>query len=267
MSLVIIATLFLSNVRLSQFPIIGQKVAVIPVKGEITLDGCSVSIFGGGDCASVTAIKNDLQLADDDPSIKAIVLDINSGGGGAVPSRELERAVKNTKKPIVACIRETGASGAYYIASAADHIVADRDSITGSIGVIMTFQQTYGLYEKLGLNVTVIKSGKVKDIGSPYREMTAEEKDELKRMIDKIYLDFVEDVAANRNLSIEYVMNISDGSLYLGSEAQKLGLVDTLGGIDDAIDIASNMGGVSGKPAVQKSKNEQGSILDYFLKN
>ena len=265
--LVIIAALVLNNVKLSQFPIIGQKVAVIPVRGMITLDGCAVSIFGGGDCASVSAIKEDLRLADEDPTVKAIVLDINSGGGGVVPSRELSRAVKNVNKPVVACIRETGASGAYYVASAADHIVADRDSITGSIGVIMTIQHTYGLYEKLGLNVTVIKSGSVKDIGSPYREMTAGEEKELKDMIDKIYLDFIEDVAENRKLSVEYVRNISDGSLYLGSEAQDLGLVDTLGGMDDAIEIASEMGGISGKPSVQESKPRQVSILDYFSGN
>ena len=256
--------LLISSIDVNQLPLIGQKVAVIPIKGTITLEGCSGGIFGTAQCASVSTIKEMLKNADEDNSVRAIVLDINSGGGYVVASRELERAVKDTKKPVVACIREVGTSGAYYVASAADSIVADRDSITGSIGVVMTIQHYYGLLEKLGINVTVIKAGKSKDLGSPYREMTEEEKRELKEVIDKIYYDFVSDVAKNRNLSFSYVEKISDGSIYLGSDAKDLGLVDYLGNLDDAIDIASELGRISGEPAIEEAKPRKISLWDLF---
>lgn len=256
--------LLISSIEINQLPLIGQKVAVIHIKGTITLEDCSASIFSVEQCAKVSTIKEMLKSADEDNSVRAIVLDINSGGGYVVASRELQRAVKETKKPVVACIREIGASGAYYVASAADYIVADRDSITGSIGVIMTIQQYYGLFEKLGINVTVIKAGKTKDIGSPYREMTDEERRELKEMINKIYYDFISDVAENRNLSVSYVENISDGSIYLGSEARDLRLVDYLGNLDDAIDIASKLGEISGEPAIEEAEPRKISLWDLF---
>jgi protease-4 len=256
--------LLIEGMEVNQLPLIGQKVAVIPLKGTITLEGCGGDIFGAPQCANARALKEMLRNADEDNSIKAIVLDINSGGGYVVATRELERAVRNTKKPVVACISEVGASGAYYVASAADHIVADRDSITGSIGVIMTIQHYYGLFEKLGINVTVIKAGECKDVGSPYREMTPEEERELQEMVDKIHQDFISDVAANRNLSISYVTNISDASIYLGSEAKDLHLVDSLGGLDDAIDIASELSGIIGEPAIERAKPRKISFLDLF---
>jgi len=257
--------LLATNLELNNLPIIGQKVAIIPIKGEITLEGCSGGILTAGpDCANVAAIKESLKAADRDDSIRAIVLDINSGGGGVVPSRELAYAVKDVKKPVVACISEEGASGAYYVASAADRIVADRDSITGSIGVIMTIQQVYGLYKKLGINVTTIKSGKVKDIGSPYRPMTDEERKDLTDIVDEIYADFVSDVAVNRNLSYEYVESISDGSIYLGRDAKNLGLVDSLGNLDDAVNIASELGNISGEPSLEKASPKTFSIWDYL---
>ena len=261
---VAIAALLLGGVNLGQLPLMGQKIAIIPVKGEITADGCSASLFSSASCADVAAIKEMLEAADKDDSIRAVVLDIDSGGGSVVPSQDLARTVKEMKKPVVAYIGETGASGAYYVASAADYIVAARDSMTGSIGVIMTIQQMYGLYDKLGLNVTVIKSGKVKDIGSPYRAMTPEENKELTDMVDKIYADFVSDVAINRNLSVAYVRSIADGSVYLGKDAKNLGLVDSLGNIDDAVQIAAGLGNVSGEPAVQKTQSKTISIWNFF---
>lgn len=250
--------------KLSSLPVIGQKVAVIPLKGEITAEGCSGGLFGAPSCVSVSAVKNMLKEADADSSVRAIVLDIDSGGGAVVPSRELARAVKNTRKPVVACIRGIGASGAYYVASAADHIVADRDSITGSIGVIMTVTHTYGLYEKLGINVTTIKAGKTKDIGSPNRPMTDEEVEELSRMVSKIHRDFIYDVAVNRNMTYDYAESIADGSIFLGSEAKELGLVDSLGDIDDAIRIAGRLGNISGEPSVDKKEVKEFNFWDLL---
>jgi protease-4 len=249
----------------NNFPLVGQKVAIIPVKGEITSGGCGGNILTGGtECADVSTIEQELTDADKDDSIRAIVLDINSGGGGVIPSKELATAVKNEKKPVVACIGEEGASGAYYIASAADRIVADRNSITGSIGVIMSFDQVYGLYKKLGLNVTVIKSGNMKDIGSPYRPMTDGERADLQKMVDEIYSDFVSDVATNRNLSYEYVRSISDGSIYLGRDAKNLGLVDDLGNLDYAVTVASDLGNISGPPSVERTKPKSFNVWDYL---
>ena len=252
-------------VNINKLPIIGGKILVIPIKGEITMEGCSGNIFTGiPRCVKVGDIKEKLKYAESNNEIKAIILDINSPGGGVTASRELMKAVKKTKKPIVARIGEVGTSGAYYVASAADKIVAYKDSITGSIGVIMTLQHYYGLYEKLGINVTVIKAGKSKDIGSPYRPIKDEEKEELKSMVDKIYHDFVSDVAENRNLSYSYVENISDGSIYLGTDAKKLHLIDEIGNMDKAIEIAKKLGKIEGEPDIIKVVPRKRGIFDIF---
>jgi protease-4 len=265
--ILVIAGIVLLVGKLVVVPFEGNKVAVIPIKGEITLESCGGSIFGTYQCARSSAIKKSLREADRDPSIKAIVLDINSGGGGVVASRELMRAIRNVSKPVVACIREVGASGAYYVATGADKIVADENSLTGSIGVIMTINHYYGLYQKLGINVTVIKAGESKDIGSPYREMTEEEEEELKVMLDQIYDDFISDVAENRDLPVSYVRNISDGSIYLGSNAKEMGLIDEIGDIDYAIRLAADMGDVKGEPVVKgEEMRETINIWDLFTK-
>lgn len=249
---------------IKELPIIGEKITVISIKGGITSEECSRDLLGGSSkCTSVGEIRRKLENAEGDSTVRAVILDINSGGGSVVASREMMRAVRGFRKPIVARIGEVGASGAYYVASATDKIIADADSLTGSIGVVMTVQHYYGLYEKLGINVTVIKAGESKDIGSPYREMTEEEKGELKEMIDKIYYDFVRDVSVNRNLSFSYVENISDGSIYLGSEAKELGLVDYLGGMDKAVEVASELGGIRGTPSVKREETRR-TLIDIF---
>lgn len=246
-------------------PSVDNKVAVIPIKGEITLEECGGSIFGSYQCAQVSVIKKKLEEADEDPTVKAIVLDINSGGGSVVASGELMQAIKETSKPTVAYIGEVGASGAYYAASASDWIIADRNAMTGSIGVIMTLNHYYGLYGKLGINVTVIKAGESKDIGSPYRPITEEEEKELKEMIDNIYYDLIENIAENRkNLSLNDVEKLSDGSIYLGSEAAEKGLIDDIGSMDDAIKKAAELGGIEGEPEIKVEEPTRRSILDLF---
>lgn len=228
------------------FNLLGDTIMIVPVKGVITLDECSAGLIASGACAQASVIKKLLEAADDDPQVKAVVLDINSGGGAIVASRELMRAVAKTEKPVVAWIGESGASGAYYVASAADKIVADRNSITGSIGVIAGFIHYYGLMDKLGINMTVITSGDNKDVGSPYRQMTDEEREDLQELVDTIHADFVADVAVNRNLSLIYVTELADGKIYLGSEALELGLIDYTGGADLAFEIAKDLAGITG---------------------
>ncbi|MFH0863172.1 MAG: signal peptide peptidase SppA [Candidatus Altiarchaeota archaeon] len=241
----------------------GGDIAVVPIYGPITLGGCGGSMLAVETCADVGAIKQHLKDADDDPSIKAIVLDVYSGGGNVVASRELMRAVRNTQKPTVAWIGEIGASGAYYAASAADRVVADDNSLTGSIGVIMFIEHYYDLFDWVGINVTTIKAGNSKDTGSPYRPMTPEEEKEMKDMVDKVYDSFTSDVAKNRGLEVDYVKNISQGRIYLGSEAKDLGLVDDLGGFDDAVAIAANMSGISGEPNLRRPERKV-TLIDFL---
>lgn len=241
----------------------GGNVEVIPIYGQITLGGCPGGVFSSEACADVETIKQQLKAADDDPTVKAIVLDIYSGGGNVVASRELVRAVKKTEKPVVAWIGEIGASGAYYAASGADKIMADEDSMTGSIGVIMFVQHYYGLMDWVGVNVTVIKAGDTKDIGSPYRPMRDDEKEELQNMVDKVYESFLVDVAENRGIELERMREIADGRIYLGSEAYELGLVDELGGLDEAIALAAQMGGITGEPGVKKQEKKM-SLADLL---
>ncbi len=231
--------------------VFADKVAVIPVKGLITLDACPTS-FAGPTCASVPAIKDQLAAADEDSSVKAIVLEVNSGGGYPVASRELMRAVQDAEKPVVAWIGEAGASGAYYAATGADRILADEDSLTGSIGVLMSLQHYYDLFDWLGVNTTTIRSGEFKDSGSPYRPMREEEREMFQRLIDDVHADFVADVAANRNLSVAFVSSVADGRIYTGSRARQLGLIDGLGGFDDAVELAAQMGDVAGRPHLQR---------------
>lgn len=233
-----------------KLPLMGKKVAVIPIKGEITTGSCQCNILGCVQCAQVKVVKAMLETADRDSSIRAIVLDINSGGGGVIASSEMMKEVKETKKPVVARIEEVGASGAYYVASAADKIVAHRNSFVGGVGVVMYLQQYYGLMEKLGVNVTVIKSGENKDIGSPYRPMREEEREELQGMVDLVYENLIQDIAENRNMSVDYIDNVSQGALYLGIEAKEAGLVDELGNLEDAIILAGELGGIEGEPKV-----------------
>lgn len=260
--IVLAGVLFFVNIRNLEIPI-GQNIAVIPIKGEITNDACSCNIFGCEQCANTKKIKELLDAADNDMTVRAIVLDINSGGGGVIASTEMMNAIKKTKKPVVARISDIGASGAYLVASAADKIIADKNSITGSIGTVMYIPHYYGLMEKLGINMTVIKSSKSKDIGSPYRPMTNSEKEELESLVNKVFENFIFEIAENRNLSFEYVKSIADGSIYLGEEAKKLGLIDEVGNMDDAIRIAQELAGIKGKANV-KEISKRKTIFDLF---
>ncbi|MFH1402738.1 MAG: signal peptide peptidase SppA [Candidatus Altiarchaeota archaeon] len=256
---VVIASIVIMLTQIGSMPVIGRgSVAVIPLRGMITMSGCPGGLFYVEECSQVSVIKQYLNDASKDSSIKAVVLYVDSGGGNVVASRELMRAVKEFDKPVVTWIGEVGASGAYYVASASDYVVADEDSMTGSIGVIMFVQHYYELMDEIGVNVTVIKSGKSKDLGSPFRPMDEDEKERMQAMIDEVYSDFVADVAENRNLSVDEVRGFADGSIYLGSEAKKLGLVDENGGFDDAVDIAGRLGGIEGKPDVKNIKKTIG---------
>ncbi|MFH1774263.1 MAG: signal peptide peptidase SppA, partial [Methanobacteriota archaeon] len=177
----------------------GDKVALIDIHGTISMSSDS-SIFGEVR-ATPENFKKALKQAERDSSVKAILLDINCPGGSVVASGEIADAIKNCKKPTIAWLSEIAASGGYYVASAADYIVADRATITGSIGVISMFPEYSRLMEKIGVNVSVIKAGKYKDFSTGYRPMTEEEKEMLESVVYEIYEQFINEVAENRNLS------------------------------------------------------------------
>ena len=206
-----------------------------------------------------------------DRSIKGIILRINSPGGAVAPAQEIYAAVRRLRdkegKKVVASCGNVAASGAYYVAAAADRIVANPGTITGSIGVIMELSNIQGLLEKIGIQSYVIKSGEFKDIGSVTRPMTEEEKRILQSVIDDVYMQFVEDVAAARNMEVEKVRAIANGSIFSGRQAKGLGLVDQLGSFQDAVDALKEMAGIRGEPAVVYEKGERPRWMEYLTES
>lgn len=210
------------------------NVAVIPIKGVITTEGNGASY-------KIVELLEDA-INDD---VDAVILEINSPGGSAVASDEIGQAVKKVKAnniTVIAWIREMGASGGYWIASNADYIIANRMSITGSIGVIGS---SFGFEEFLkewNISYRQLTSGDKKDLGSPFREQTKEEKEFLQNKIDKIHEFFIQEVATNRGMTIEEVSGLATGEFYLGVEALENNLVDELGGLDEAVTYLEDQG-------------------------
>ena len=204
----------------------------------ISIDGIIAGSSDGYIFESVSASTDIVKLiekADKNPKIMAIILEINSPGGSPVASEEIANAVLKTNKTTVAWIRDIGTSGAYWVASASDHVVASRASITGSIGVIGSYLEFPGLLEEYNITYRRLVAGKYKDIGSPYKEMTSEEQALFQQMLDGLRDYFASEVAKNRKMSKKDVDKIANGLIYLGTEAKELGLVDELGGKDEAI--------------------------------
>src|SRR3989338_4526386 len=202
------------------------NVASIPIEGPITGDGGN---YLGSPTASSVEIVAFIKEAGTDPQIKVILVEINSPGGSAVASDEIASALKKTEKPVVALIREVGASGGYWIASAADQIIANKMSITGSIGVISSYLEFSGLMEEYGVGYEQLTAGKYKDMGVPYRKLQDEEKDIFQSKLNTIHRFFKEEIAENRKLSEQAVEQLATGEFFLGVEALSLGLVDELG--------------------------------------
>lgn len=197
---------------------------------------------------------------------KAVVLRIDSPGGGVGPAQEIYREVKRTvrSKPVIASMGAVAASGGYYVAAACDHVMANPGTITGSIGVIMEFANLETLFEKLGVSAHVLKSGEYKDAGSPFREMTQEERQLLQGFIDTVHDQFVQAVMEGRSLPEEAVRAVADGRIISGETAKELGLLDSLGNLEDAIRLAGERGGIEGEPAVVYAKPKRFSLLAYL---
>lgn len=239
----LIAVLSLLGSGSSSISGFGDTVAIIPVQGEIAY---SQSNILEGSVATPQSVTDGIKQAEEDSTVSALVLDINSPGGSPVASEEIMNAVKNSKKPVVVWISDTGASGAYLAASPADKIYASPSSIVGSIGVILSLTDLSGLYQKIGVNQYAIKAGEYKDMGSSYRNLTPEETRMLQEMVDEDYDYFISLVAENRKLDINYVRSIAEGKIYTGTQAKNLKLIDETGNRDEAIEAAARLGGIKG---------------------
>ena len=187
-------------------------------------------------------------------SVKAIVLRIDSPGGGVVPSQEIYDAVRQvrskTGKTVIASMGNVAASGGYYIAAATDRIMANPGTLTGSIGVIMETANVEGLLQKIGVEGVVIKSGKFKDVGSPLRKMSEEERGLMQAVMDDVHKQFIEAVAEGRSMELTEAQALADGRIFTGRQAKAVKLVDDLGNLDDAIQLAADTAGIEGEPKI-----------------
>jgi protease-4 len=248
-----LASFMTGNGRSStSLPVVGaDRVALVKIEGLLV---------------SAEQIVEELNDYAEDGSIKAIVMRIDSPGGGVVVSQEIFNAVKNAKKEgkkIVVSMGTVAASGGYYVAAAADKIVANPGTLTGSIGVKMEFANVEKLLEKIGVKGMIVKAGEYKDIGSPFRDMTDQEKKLLQDVIDDVHNQFIEAIAEGRKLPAADVRAIADGRIFTGRQALDLKLVDQMGDLADSIRIAGDLAGIKGKPKVIEKKKKI-PFLEYL---
>ena len=224
-----------------------------------------------GEIVSADAIIDQLRKYDQDSSIKAIILHIDSPGGAAAPSQEIYHevlAIRNEhKKPIVASVESLGASGAYYIASAAQKIYANQASVVGSIGVIMEWTSYGNLMQWAKLTPEVIHAGALKDAGDPTREMTPQERAYFQGLVDNMYGQFIHDVAIGRNLPESQVQAMATGQVWTGEQALPLHLIDKTEGFRDALLDTAKSVGISGEPNVVKPEVHHKTIWDLLTSN
>lgn len=208
-----------------------------------------------------------LQSLGKNQKVKAVVLRIDSPGGVVGPSQEIYEAVRklNLKKKVVVSMGSLAASGGYYVAAPAARIFANPGSITGSIGVLMKFSNIEGLMDKIGMKAFTLKTGKFKDVGSPARTMSEQEKQMLQSVIDSTHSQFIKAVAMGRNLPVEHVRKLADGRIYSGEQALALKLVDQLGTMQDAVEEAGRLAGIKGEPELIRPPKKKKMILDLLV--
>jgi protease-4 len=223
----------------------GDRIAVVDLRGEIT---------------SSDEVVRQLKKYRGMGGVKAILLHIDSPGGGVVASQEMYEEVRKTRdggKPVIVSMGSLAASGGYYVACGASRLVANRGTLTGSIGVISEFLQVKDALAKLGISEKTIKAGKLKDAGSPTRDMTGDDQAYFQNLMDEVHRQFIEVVARERRMSPEKVRALADGRVFTGEQAVNLGLVDTIGTFEDAIKITAAIAGISGEPAIVREKRRQ----------
>jgi len=230
-----------------------NRVAVLPITGIIE---------------SETRFVQELQTFRDDPSVRAFVLEIRSPGGGVGASQSIHAALQRLQleddRPLIAWIGEIGASGGYYVALPADSIFALPGSITGSIGVIMQFPNAEELFRKVGVELEIVKSGRLKDMGSPVRDLTDEERLVLQQLVDDVWNQFVDAVVEGREMDRDRVVELADGRVFSGEEARRQGLVDQLGTLQDATDAAGRMSGLGEHPRIVRPSRETVGLLELI---
>jgi protease-4 len=235
------------------------NVAVIPIQGVITSYD-SVQFLGESTISS-PIIVDFIEQADRNPSIKAILLEIDSGGGSPVGSEEIVNAVKKTNNTTVALIREMGASGAYWVASASDYIICNKMSIVGSVGVIASYLQFSGLLDKYNITYERLVSGERKDLGSSLKELTPFERSLLQDKVDLLHDYFLDDVVKSRKLTDDQKSEVATSEFYLGMEAKDLGLVDAFGGEDEAVVYIQDI--IKEEPVLAEYRQRR-TLLDIF---
>jgi protease-4 len=226
-----------------------DKIAVIEVQGQLVESGDPASQAVADDLVA------QLRQAQGDPLVRAVILRLNSPGGSVVASDEVYRQVlelKRAGKPVVASMGEVAASGAYFVAAGADRIVANPSTFTGSIGVILVLVNLEEAAGNLGIEPVVIKAGRLKDIGAPFRDLTEEERQIFQTLLDEAYDRFVAVVAEGRHMSETEVRELATGQPYSGEQALDAGLVDSLGGFNRAVDVARQLADL-----------EEASVVEY----
>lgn len=241
----------------------GDKIAVIPLSGAIT--GTSSSLMYGG-VITPALVRKQLERAEADTAVKAIILRVESPGGEVAPCQEILEEIEQAKqsKPIVISMGSMAASGGYYISCTADKIVALPGTLTGSIGVIAQIPNLKGLFDKLGIEMQTFTGGEHKDMYAGYRNLTPEEQEIMQNLVDEYYEQFVDIVAEGRGMDKGEVRSLATGQLYTGSEAKELGLVDELGGLDKAVEVATELSGAV-SPRVEYYKPKAISILSELF--
>jgi protease-4 len=233
---------------------LGERIAVIPIEGVIVDDRETLE---------------QIRRFRDDGSVKGYVIAINSPGGSVGPSQsiysELKKLREEDDRPVIASIGGVGASGGYYIALGADSIFALPGSLTGSIGVIMELPEIRELMDKVGVDMRTIKSAEHKDVGSMYREMSAGDSAILNSLVQDVYDQFVDAVATERKITRQRLLPVADGRVLTGRQAQRSGLVDRMGNVQDAIAAAGRMAGLGSDPDLAYPEEDRPTMLDVLL--
>ncbi len=226
------------------------KIAVVNVKGVLI---------------ESSSIIDEIKQYRKNSAIKAIILRVDSPGGAVVPSQEIYEEIKRTTKvkPVVVSMGSVAASGGYYISCPATKIIANPGTLTGSIGVLLELPNIKGLLDKIGVKAEVIKSGKYKDITSPFKNIQPDEKEVLQRLIDDVHEQFVKAVSEERKIPLENVRKIADGRVFTGNKAKELGLIDEIGDFEYAVKVAAKLGKIRGEPEIVYKKT---SIIKELFK-
>jgi protease-4 len=250
----LVMTFFFSVTGPSEPFSLREKIGILPIEGTITESDTLV--------AQLVEFRKDRR-------IKAVILRVDSPGGSVAPSQEIYREIRRTiqTKKVVASLGGIAASGGYYVACAANKIVASPGTLSGSIGVIMEFVEAEELLKKIGVSVEVLKTGEFKDVGSFNRKLTERDREMLRSLVFDVQRQFVEAVAQGRNLPVEKVREIADGRVLSGAQCKDLGLVDQLGNFEDAVELAKTLTGIKGEVSLVYPKKPRVRWWNLFLQN